>query len=67
MPNSSGSNRRQLRSSAVRDSAVGRISPSAMPEIMNSNGMRQRLSTSIGHCSQSDMWLLLMWNPQSAT
>ncbi|MNN93328.1 hypothetical protein D3C81_2117520 [compost metagenome] len=51
----------------MRDSAVGRISPSAMPEIMNSNGMRQRLSTSIGHCSQSDMWLLLMWNPQSAT
>ncbi len=68
MPNSKGgSNRPQRRSAKRQGAACGCDNPIAMPEIMNSNGIRHRLSTIIGHCNHSAVCTLLRWNPQSAT
>ncbi len=68
MPNSNGgSNRPQRRNAKRHGVACGRDKPIAMPEIMNSNGIRQRLSTIIGHCNHSAVCTLLRWKSQSAT
>lgn len=62
IPNTSGSSSRQLRDSASRPGRREAIaSPSAIPEIMNSSGIRHRLSAIIGHCSHPAWWALLTW------
>ena len=68
MPNSSGSNKRQLRMTMNRPRCRrGRTSAMATPEIRNSNDMRQPFSSRIGHCSASVVKLPFRWKPQSPT
>jgi hypothetical protein len=54
MPNTKGNSKRQVRIPANRSGPrVGWYKPMAIPEIANSSGIRQRLTTILTHSIQS--------------